>query len=217
MLKRSSHPWLSQEVIITVAVALSLLAGAPAGAETRITVGAGEVTATGVTPRGDVIFFGRSVTDIGGVPRLERHAFTGTDTDGDGVVTHVLEEMPQFSVWVAVDAQSGSVATAKSSEFPSKTIILSPQEWRENDDAVDLHRAYLDFLLVRPGKGAWALNVWQGGSRDGDGRIDDNLRLRTADMQPLHGKESPPPRAAKKDILAIIDPFTLDLVVVAAE
>lgn len=202
--------------LIVVCVLMSMAAGEVRG-ETRITTGPAGVTAAGVTPGGEVIFFARSVTDIGGVPRLERHAFVDRDEDGDGVVTHALEEMPQYSIWVAVDAQSGSFASAKSGDFPSKTITLSPQEWRENDEAVDLSRDYLDFLLVRPGKGAWVLNVFQGGTRDGDGRVDDNLRLRAADMQPLHGKESPPPHAAKKDVLAIIDPHTLDLAIVAAE
>jgi hypothetical protein len=204
-------------VIARLTGVLFVITALTMNAETRITVDSSGVTVAGVTAGGEVVIFGRSVTDAGGVPRLERHAFVERDDDGDGTVTHVLEEMPQFSVWVAVDAQTGEFSSTKFGDFPSTTIVLSPQEWRENDDAVDLSRAYLDFLLVRPGKGAWMLKVLQGGERDGDGRVDDNLRLRTADMQPLWGKESAPPHAVKKDVLVVIDPHRLDLAVVAAE
>jgi hypothetical protein len=90
-------------------------------------------------------------------------------------------------------------------------------EWREGSEIVDFNRGYLDFLFVRPGKGAWVLDVFQGTARDDDGVVDGNLRLRVGSMKPLLGKESPPPHATKKDVLAAIDPHTLDAVITGAQ
>jgi hypothetical protein len=171
---------------------------------------------TGLTPQGEVVLFGRSITYDGGVPVLARHALTIRDEDGDGAVTAIMDEVPRHSTWVAVDAESGSYVVGTPEGTTARLITLSPQEWRENDEAVDLSREYLDFLLVRPKKGAWALAVWQGGARDADTRNDDNLRLRTSAMEPLLGKESAPPHAVKKDVIVIIDPRALDIAVVAA-
>lgn len=186
-------------------------------AEPAVVVSADRVFVTGITPGGDAILFGRSIAYQGGVPVLARHSAPGRDDDGDGTVTWLFDEVQQRSTWVAVDMETGDHAVGSPDGASPRVITVSPHEWRENDDAVDIRREYVDFLLVRPRKGAWALAILQGSSRDGDGRSDTNLRLRTSSMFPLYGKESPPPYAAKKDVLVIIDLFSLDVAVVRAQ
>lgn len=182
----------------------------------QITLGTDRITASGVTPNGEVVFFARSVTYRGGVPLLERHAFVASDADGDGVVTHTLETVPRYSVWVAVDAESGAYTVRTAAGTEPVLIALPAGSWRENDGGADVPRAWVDFLLVRPKKGAWVLDVMQGGARDDDGQNDASLRLRTSAMQPLLGKDAPPPQA-KKDVLVLIEPRTLDVSIVAAQ
>lgn len=194
----------------------TLFATSLAQADPAMTIGSDRIVVTGITPGGEAILFGRSITYQGGVPVLARHAATGRDDDNDGAVTWLFEEMQERSTWVAVDLDSGAHATGWRSKWTPQVITVSPEEWREDDQAVDLSREFLDFLLVRPRKGAWASAILQGGSSDADGRNDNNLRMRTSAMNPLHGKESPPPHVVKKDVLVIIDSYTLDLVVVTA-
>ena len=183
----------------------------------HLTVGAERLTATGVTPNARAILFGRSVTYRGGVPLLRGFALVEADADGDGVVTWTPETVSQFSVWVAVDAENGAYSVGVPDGYPLRLIELSSKTWKDKDDAVDMMRSRLHFLMVRPGKGAWTQDVFQGGLADGDGQNDANLRVRTTTMRPLLGKESPPPHAVKKDVLVIIDPNDLDVAVVSAQ
>lgn len=198
-------------------VTAALLAAPRVNARPTVTVGVDRVVVTGITPGGEAILFGRSIAYQGGVPVLARHAASGKDDDSDGTVMWLFDEVEQRSIWVAVDLDTGDHAIGSPDGATPRVITVTPNDWRENDDSLDIRREYVDFLLVRPRKGAWALAVRQGSSRDADGRTDNNLRLRTPSMFPLHGKESPPPYAAKKDVLVIIDLFSLDVAVVSAE
>jgi hypothetical protein len=191
--------------------------GASLQAAVNISVASNSIVISGVTPGGDVLVFGRSCRQLRGRLRLTRHVFMQRDEDGDGAVT-VVEAIPRSSVFVAVDYESGEFAIASPATFVPRVIALPPtRPWREGSVNVDLRRGYLDFLLVRPRKGAWALEIIQGSARDDDGLVDATLRLRVSAMLPLFGKDSPPPHASKKDVLAIIDPRELDVVIVAAE
>jgi hypothetical protein len=202
--------------VVLAVCTLTATASLLAQTSPQLTVGTDRVTVTGVTAHADVVFFARSVTYRGGVPVLARHAFIERDEDGDGTVTHV-EAVPALSVWVTVDVESGAFAYAAPAGFEPKVILLPPGTWRENDGAVNVSRERVDFLFVRPRKGAWLLDVFQGSVRDEDGRNDANLRIRTASMAPLTGKESPPPHPVKKDVLVLIDPRLLEVAIVAAE
>lgn len=205
--------------MLRVLLAVCTLLAAPgllAQSNPQLTVGTDRVTATGVTANGEVVFFARSVTYRGGVPVLARHAFVERDDDGDGIVTHA-EAIPALSVWVIVDMESGAYAYAAPTGFEPRVIILPPGTWRENDGTINVSRERGEFLFVRPRKGAWLLDAFQGSVRDEDGKNDSNLRIRTASMAPLTGKESPPPHPVKKDVLVLIDPRLLDVAVVAAE
>ena len=208
---------LQTRVLSLVCASIFSSAVAVAQSVPQITVGTDRVTVSGVTPKGEVVFFGRSVTYRGGVPLLERHALVEADADGDGVVTHLVDAVPHYSVWVAVDAETGAYAVRTAAGTEPVLIVLPPGSWRENVAGTDVPRAWIDFLLVRPKKGAWVLDVMQGGARDGDGRNDASLRLRTSAMQPLLGKEAPPPQAINKDVLVLIDPRRLEVSVVTAQ
>jgi hypothetical protein len=193
-------------------------AGVSLQAAVNVSINPKSLVISGVSPGGQVIVFGRSCRSTGGRVRLIRHTFVERDDDRDGAVTIAMETIPEFSVFVAVDYESGQFASAAPRGGAARIMNMTRvPEWREGSEIVDFNRGYLDFLFVRPGKGAWVLDVVQGTARDDDGVVDGNLRLRIGSMKPLLGKESPPPHATKKDVLAAIDPHTLDAVITGAE
>jgi len=188
-----------------------------AHADLSLSVIGTQITARGITPNGEVVLFGRTHRHVGGTPHLGHRASIERDADGDGVVTVTIEELPPHSVWVAVDQQTGGYAVAAPDGQEPRVFALPAGAWRDGSEAIDVSSGYLDFLLVRPGKGAWRLDITQGGRNDGDGTIDAVLRARLEVLEHLTGKEKAPARAQKKDVLAIIDPRTLDVFVKAAE
>jgi len=202
-----------------VVLLLVCLVTVPAVAETNlsVTVTGPQVTVEGVTPNGDVVLFARTHRHVGGTPHLGRHASVERDADGDGVVALTVPDLPPHSVWVAVDQQTGSHAIAMPAGRTPNVIALPAGRWREGIASVDVESGYLDILLVRPGKGAWRLDIMEGGGNDGDGKGNASLRARLGILQHLTGKEQAPSQALKKDVLAIIDPRTLDVFVKAAE
>jgi len=190
---------------------------AATGATLSVNVSGSQVTARGVTPNGEVVVFGRTHRHVGGTPHLGRHASVERDTDGDGVVSLTIAELPPHSVWVVVDQQTGSQAAGAPDGQELRVFPLATGAWYEGAESIDIRSGFLDFLLVRPGKGAWLLDITQGGRNDDDGRLDAVLRARLGTLEQLAGKEKAPTHAQKKDVLAIIDPRTLDVFVKAAE
>lgn len=203
----------------TLVQALATLAVLTSSAHAAVTMRmtSTSIVVSGVTPGGNVVLFGRSWNNVRGTVRGKRHSIVQRDDDADGVVTLAME-IPRNGVFVAVDYESGQTAASTSDGSMPRIIKLPPShQWKDGTQTVDLNRGYVDFLLVRPGKGAWVLGIFQGTSSDADGIADGTLRLRLAAMQPLIGKDSPPPHATKKDVLVAIDPKDLDAVIMAAE
>ena len=218
-LRRQILKLFSSAVLIALAMAaVSSLRAATNAPAVKVSIDPKALLISGITPGGQVIVFGRSCRNTAGRVRLIRHTFVERDEDRDGVVRIAMETIPEFSVFIAVDYESGQFASAAPSGAAPRVMAMPrvPQ-WRDGSEIVDFNRGYLDFLFVRPGKGAWVLDVFQGTARDDDGKIDGNLRLRIASMKPLLGNDSPPPHATKKDVLAIIDPRDLDAVIMGAE
>ena len=169
------------------------------------------LTVTGATARGEVVLFGRSGTYESGMPLRKRHLHVLRDDDGNGVVTLDTTEVPRYSTWAAVDMESGEFALGAPASFPLRVIELPPLVWRGGVSHVDIGRDVVDVLFVRPKKGAWLLDLWQGGRRDADGRDDANLRAGLTPLQAIIGKDSPPPTATARDVLILIDIRELDV------
>jgi hypothetical protein len=190
-------------------VVASLAIAGPLAAAPRIKFTPTGVVAEGIRPGGDAIWFVHSVTEFSGWPRLSRIARVVTDEDRDGSVSLEGSVTPS-SVWAVVDYATGESAIAMPEGAPPV------RELRERGNGWAAGRAHLDFavsdldvLLVRPGRGAWVVRTQQGGSRDGDGRPDNNLRVRLSDMEKLHGSDKTPPVALPRDLVIAVHPTKL--------
>lgn len=94
-------------VVSLVAILATLwVAVETAAAPPTLSFNADGATVNGISPRGETIWFVRSVTDFSGSPYLSRRLKLLNDDDGDGRVTMQLEVKPA-SVWVVVDFSTG--------------------------------------------------------------------------------------------------------------
>jgi hypothetical protein len=195
--------------IILLTCAFTAAADSPAGKLT-LTFGAGEVAIAGIDGPHQVVVFGIGIGRHGYRPLLTREVKPLTDDDGDGKATLTVHQTPTRSVWVVVDVETGEyVVTTPAGSFPT-ALALAAGEWRGNQAHVDVRRRYLEALVVRPGVGAWALRLTEGGSNDGDGLNNGLTRLRLDRMDKVIGEEKGPSFVIPKDLVVIVDPLTLD-------
>ncbi len=184
----------------------------PAAAAPALILEPQAVTASGVTPKGRVVWFSvareisRRAATI--VPRIELAA----DEDGDGKVRlELAKDVPLQSIWFVVDLETGQASVAapegfdlQETEFPARAIPAALNR-------LDLERRFLYAVLVRPGTGAWMLRAGDGGASDDDGEPDGTLRARLASFKGLgDSPQAPPTRVVARDLLLVIDPNRMD-------
>lgn len=182
-----------------------------------ITFGDGQVIVAGVDDRAEIIVFGIAIGRHGHSAMLRREVRTATDDDGDGQVTFEIRDIPVRSVWVVVDAKSGSHTVATPSGEAPGILNLPDDVWRGNHAHVDVARSWAEVLVVRPGVGAWTLRSAAGGSNDFDAIADRKIRLRLDRMERLTGTDKGPSHALPKDLIVLVDPQTLDTFVSEAK
>lgn len=199
--------------ILFVLVPPVLAAGAPPALALSFT--GNSVRVGNVTPGGEVVLF--SAAKRGGpvaakeetVPRLL------SDSDGDGVVT-LDGNVPISSVWIAVDWQSGAVATGAPGEFPIYVREIAPELYRKDAEdqiaALEKRITRMTLLLVRPGLGAWVLRGREGAEGDRDGAANGRLQLAFEDAAAIAGRKETPPKHLKAgDVVTIVDLGNLDI------
>lgn len=170
------------------------------------------VTASGITPKGRVVWFSvaREISQRAAtvVPRI----LLATDDDGDGKVRlELAKDVPLQSIWFAVDLETGQAAVTapegfdlQEADFPARAIPAAL-------NGLDLDRRFLYAVLIRPGAGAWMLRAGDGGASDDDGEPDGTLRARLASFRGIGETPlSPPTRITARDLLLVIDPNRMD-------
>jgi hypothetical protein len=198
-----------------------LLLGLPIGAAAvapAITFAPEAVVASGMTPGGQVEWFGvaREISEHSAtIVRRDRIA---SDDDQDGAVRLELgRPVPFQSIWVAVDLTTGAAAVATPEGYPLRRLELpggnvgrggGKPDWVEDD------RGYVEILAVRPGVGAWGAAVGDGGEADDDGVYDGRL---VASLARLRGIGPNPPAAPQRfgprDVIVVIDPNRMEVAV----
>lgn len=210
---------------IAVICTTGIASAADGGQKILISFSSEQVRATGITPGGDAVVFGCLIGRYSGLPLIQRHAEIVRDDDKNGEIVLNVERLPATSVWVIVDFSSGRYQVA-APENPvprsasPKEMSLDEEKWKEGVEPPFLRRDYLEWLVVRPGAGAWAMSIAEGGSRDGDGLHNARLKLDLGALESLtvDGKKKAKPVSVKaKDVLVLIDPYTLDFVVRGAK
>ena len=97
---------------------------------------------------------------------------------------------------------SGAYATAPE-KFELNVVAWegrSVQQLQEGNDAVAEQRPLVDFVVIRPGVGAWSQRVSDGDPGDADGLTDGNLAGVLEQMKPVGDGPSSPSTFAPNDL-----------------
>ncbi len=195
---------------------LPISAASAAVAQPEIAFDKTAVVASGLTPGGDVVWFGVAREIAERTATIVRHQEIATDDDGDGSVTFDLgRDVPFQSIWVAIDLTTGASAIAVPDGYPLREADLPVSEVRlgvGEADRIEDSRGYLDILVVRPGVGAWSVTVGDGGPADADGAYDGHLAAATADMHDVSsGEPGPPDHLGPNDVVVVVDPNAMEI------
>jgi hypothetical protein len=221
---RCERTWLPLLVIAL----LSMPGVSPLGAQggpppdPLITFSANGITVGEVTSLGRVLLFGLTRETADYSTRVRRYDEIVTDSDGDRVVAFELETaLPFRSVWVAMDLDSGGYAVAAPAGLQLRVVPWRGRGVVRNPghvDSLETTGGLLELLVVRPGKqlAAWALTVGDGGGADVDGAEDGLIAAELSDFRPLLDSGTPPEHLLPTDIVAMVDPRTLEVSVVTA-
>ena len=165
--------------------------------------------ATGITPGADAVWFGMTIDTFNLTRRLTRHAAIVRDADRDGTVVYELPEISRFSLLFVADATTGECAVFRAEGVDDLSQDLHGNNWRAGLESFDVSADVLEFLLVRPGEGAWAMSAMEGWRNDGDGTRDGKFRLKIANMDPIGTVRGEPQGNVRRgDLLVVFDPRT---------
>jgi hypothetical protein len=202
--------------VVPSLLVLALCPGAAAAVEPTISIEPQAIVASGLTPGGQVVWFGVARQIAERTATLVRRERIATDDDKDGSVRLELgQPVPFQSIWVTVDLATGAAAVAVPEGYPLRQVDLPGRDLHAGGgkpDWVEDDRGYVEILLVRPGEGAWVATVGDGGAEDDDGAYDGRL---VASLAHLHGVgASPaggPQRFSPRDLVVVIDPNRMEV------
>lgn len=204
---------------------LSLLFAAPALGTPSFSFAGDGVAVEGLAPGGSVVLYGLTREWTGVSTRVREHFEPVVDDDGDGVAHLALDgAVPEVSVWVTVVLETGELAVSGPDGFAPRELDFPPGAIQHGPsrrlDKLGLSGSDQHIVLVRPGgeavagAGAWLLRLEDGGDQDEDGELDGRMSFLLAQMTPLAGSPAPPDELAEGDVLAVLDPETLEFTVV---
>jgi len=222
--KSSRHARLAVALAVALAATLPIpLHGQPPEGEPPLTVSweAQALVIDGGTPmaRAAVLGVGRDRVNYTARTLRFDQVVTADETGAARFELPDQEAVPQRSVWVVVDLATGDFTVAAPEGAELRRIETPARGLGAAARFLDQEGRRLDVLLVRPesgpegvgASGVWGLRVGDGGRMDGDGKVDHNLSLRFADLQPLAESPAAPDRLAPKDVLVGVDPESLEI------
>lgn len=173
-----------------------------------------QIQVSGATAGNTVVLMGIAREPLAGATSVESWVRALADDDGDGIATLDLKrEVPLKSAWGAIEIASGNAGVAVAEGFPLEIVRPGPAGFEldpvEQVPLIRLDRSTLQFLLVRPGVGAWALKAYDGGSGDlgnlEDGVPDGLLRVDPRQFEPLKAEFGEFPGLSARDWIGAID------------
>lgn len=211
-------------------LSLVCLLGFPASADALPTFDFSEPQVTivhTVTPGGSVALYGLLHDSMGSSRRISEMADVLTDDDADGVVRYELgRDVPPVSAWIAVDLTTGELAVSGSGSFAPRELTFPAGVLRRGLDnrlnRLEMTGRMVHAFVARPAsdaaiQGAWLLRLGDGGDQDDDGVYDGKMGFLLAQMAPVGASPLPPEEIAVGDVIALIDPETLDFVVASVQ
>lgn len=204
---------------------LGLGVATPSWGLPRITNGPDAVEVSDLPPGGSVALYALLHEWTGWSSRISEIADVLTDDDADGTVRYELgREVPPVSVWLAVDLTTGEVAVSGSDDFTPRELTFPPGVLRRGLgnrlNRLEMTGRIVHAFVVRPSAapetaGAWLLRLGDGGERDDDGANDGKMGFALEHMTPVAASPLPPEEIEVGDVIALVDPDTLDFVVAA--
>ncbi len=178
-----------------------------------------ELSRDAVTIHGErgaaVALFSVAREPAGSIARVVSRHERLIDDDRDGVIRYVpVRGVAWRSIWMVVDLETGALAVAAPDGSPMPMRSYGGRESLPAQAIVqhlDIGRESVDVLVVRPGVGAWAGTVRDGGAADRDGQSNRRLRLDPARLGRLDESFDPAPHAFRPgDVVAILDSERLE-------
>ena len=161
---------------------------------------------------GDVVLFG---------VLQEPHRYWATlfteaerlQTDTEGAARYTPRSLPLYSVWIAVDFKSGSLAVAVPPGSPLQVRSLPAPELRRDPagaiSGLRSSRETIEVLVVRPNVGAWFVLNGDGGTNDDDKIVNGRTITAPEMMIPIGGSHAAPKRIVPHDVVVMVDPGTM--------
>ncbi len=117
----------------------------------------------------------------------------------------LLQPVPARSLWFAVDVSTGRYATAVSSDFRAKRLPLRSANVARTPDRLTSRGGIVEFIVVRPGIGAWQALVPAGSAADL--RSHNNaVTVSLISLAPGAGTTLPPPASLQQgDVIVLIN------------
>jgi hypothetical protein len=194
---------MSRRLVVSVSVCL-VLGSLPLLAQEApsMTIGPSSIVIAGLTPKASVYAFGIAREKRGYFIDVMPRQTTLRDDDGDGRVEWTIATgVVTPSIWMAVDLTSGQYIAAVPAEYGATRIALSDQHLKKfGGDVTKLAfpGTFVEFLVVRPGVGAWRSVAGLHGPQD-EGTDDDRITVSTLRLEPQGDNHEPAPDKLKKD------------------
>jgi len=182
-----------------------------------VSFGATSISASGITPGAQAVFFGAGREPHGYSSGILRISAVVRDTDGDGNVTlDIGRAVPVPTVWAVVDLTDGRYAVSAPPGSAVQTATLPPHLLGSSGlgaDRLSLDHPFLELLYVQPGLGAWTWSARDGGSNDRDD-VGGVTTVDLTDGQNLAGSSELPAHFSTGGVLVAIDWFKLQILAV---
>lgn len=206
-------PFAAVLIAITL-IGISSGYAAPPPSGPSVVVEPSRITVSGVTPGGQVLFFGAGFEPkrYYAVPHRWSKVL---DTGVKRTVSYELDAPVTWNaIWIVADLTTGRYAVASTPGFPIEESHLAHRNFhRDALGAISqfvYQRPVAEFLYLAPG-GAWTQSAYDGDVSDADGKQDGVTTIDLARLQPLGVEKSNPSAFTPGGTLFIIDASRLDL------
>jgi len=170
---------------------------------------------TGLEPGAEIVYFSVSRFSAAYVPRTERRSERLADEDADGEVRIALDRpVPPKFLAVAVELLSGRFGVWTPDGSPGREVAFPENSLRPGPDQrldrLEDGNDYVELLLVRPDRGAWALTTGDGTPSDESPSGDGLVLAALASMVPVGDSGEPPEEYEKDDLLLRVAPAEME-------
>ncbi len=200
--------------MIVLCLALTASARAVENAAPQLEITATTITARGITPGGTAVIVGSGRQQSGPRWGITRRQYLRADTDQDGVITLPQTASTAFIAWAVVDLVTGRHSVAVGPGTTLRRVDLARSIKRGPDGigtSIATGHEFVEVLWVRPGIGAWAASVGDGGQADADRTPDGRTSCDLQTMRPIGKSPAAPRHMLPGDTVVIIDPFTTEI------